>query len=216
MNGDVDGAVAAIRAGKAVIIPTDTVYGLVADGYREAPARLLYRAQAAPRDHALRADGRGPRRRSSTPCRSCVGGRPSPPVRSCRARTRWCSRTRPGASAGCAARGPRPSAYGYPRSRRARARSVRRVGVVASTSANVHGERGAADARGRPRELRAGGGRGARRRRAARRAVDGHRPDRSASRRSCARAPGPPCDALRAAAGRLTGTGAPGRAISDP
>ena len=28
-----------IRAGKAVVLPTDTVYGLVADGYREAPAR---------------------------------------------------------------------------------------------------------------------------------------------------------------------------------
>ena len=36
---DVDAAVAAIRAGKPAVIPTDTVYGLVADPYRDEPAR---------------------------------------------------------------------------------------------------------------------------------------------------------------------------------
>ena len=41
--GVVDDAVAAIKAGKPVILPTDTVYGLCADAYREAPARRLYR-----------------------------------------------------------------------------------------------------------------------------------------------------------------------------
>ncbi len=41
-------AVAAIRAGQAVVLPTDTVYGLVADAYREAPARLLYRLKGRP------------------------------------------------------------------------------------------------------------------------------------------------------------------------
>ena len=41
--GVVDDAVAAIRAGKPVILPTDTVYGLCADAYREAPTRFLYR-----------------------------------------------------------------------------------------------------------------------------------------------------------------------------
>ncbi len=41
-------AVQAIRAGKVVILPTDTVYGLVADGYREAPARELYRLKERP------------------------------------------------------------------------------------------------------------------------------------------------------------------------
>jgi L-threonylcarbamoyladenylate synthase len=35
--------VAAIRAGRPVILPTDTVYGLCADAYREAPVRRLYR-----------------------------------------------------------------------------------------------------------------------------------------------------------------------------
>ncbi len=41
-------AVAAIRAGQAVVLPTDTVYGLVADAYREAPTRLLYRLKGRP------------------------------------------------------------------------------------------------------------------------------------------------------------------------
>jgi len=38
----VEDAVAAIRAGKAVLLPFDTVYGLAADPYREEPARRLY------------------------------------------------------------------------------------------------------------------------------------------------------------------------------
>jgi L-threonylcarbamoyladenylate synthase len=43
-----DEAVAAIRAGKAVILPTDTVYGLCADGYREAPALRLFELKGRP------------------------------------------------------------------------------------------------------------------------------------------------------------------------
>jgi L-threonylcarbamoyladenylate synthase len=35
-------AIDAIRAGKPVLLPTDTVYGLCASAYREAPARRLY------------------------------------------------------------------------------------------------------------------------------------------------------------------------------
>jgi tRNA threonylcarbamoyl adenosine modification protein (Sua5/YciO/YrdC/YwlC family) len=44
----IEEAVAAIRAGKVVILPTDTVYGLVADGYREGPARALYALKGRP------------------------------------------------------------------------------------------------------------------------------------------------------------------------
>lgn len=36
-------AVAALRAGKPVILPTDTVYGLCANPYREEPVRRAYR-----------------------------------------------------------------------------------------------------------------------------------------------------------------------------
>jgi L-threonylcarbamoyladenylate synthase len=42
---DVDAAVAAIRAGRLAIVPTDTVYGLAASAYSEAPVRRLYRAK---------------------------------------------------------------------------------------------------------------------------------------------------------------------------
>jgi L-threonylcarbamoyladenylate synthase len=41
-------AVAAIRAGRPAVLPTDTVYGLVADGYRETPARRLYALKGRP------------------------------------------------------------------------------------------------------------------------------------------------------------------------
>jgi tRNA threonylcarbamoyl adenosine modification protein (Sua5/YciO/YrdC/YwlC family) len=43
-----DDAVAAIRAGRVVVLPTDTVYGLVADGYRDQPAQQLYRLKGRP------------------------------------------------------------------------------------------------------------------------------------------------------------------------
>jgi L-threonylcarbamoyladenylate synthase len=39
----VEAAVAAIRAGRPVVLPTDTVYGLCASPYREDPVRALYR-----------------------------------------------------------------------------------------------------------------------------------------------------------------------------
>ena len=42
-NGQVDRAVSALRAGKPVILPTDTVYGLCANPYREEPVRRAYR-----------------------------------------------------------------------------------------------------------------------------------------------------------------------------
>jgi L-threonylcarbamoyladenylate synthase len=41
-GGSVEAAVAAIRAGKPVVLPTDTVYGLCASPHRPEPARALY------------------------------------------------------------------------------------------------------------------------------------------------------------------------------
>jgi L-threonylcarbamoyladenylate synthase len=41
-------AVAALRAGEAVVLPTDTVYGLCADGYRSGPARRLAALKGRP------------------------------------------------------------------------------------------------------------------------------------------------------------------------
>ncbi len=43
-----DEAVAALRAGQLVVLPTDTVYGLCADAYREAPCRRLHAAKQRP------------------------------------------------------------------------------------------------------------------------------------------------------------------------
>jgi L-threonylcarbamoyladenylate synthase len=42
---EVEAAIAAIRAGELAIVPTDTVYGLAASAYSEAPVRRLYRAK---------------------------------------------------------------------------------------------------------------------------------------------------------------------------
>ena len=47
-NGTTEEALAAIRAGKTLILPTDTVYGLCADAYREQPVRRLFRLKRRP------------------------------------------------------------------------------------------------------------------------------------------------------------------------
>jgi L-threonylcarbamoyladenylate synthase len=39
----IDDVVAALRGGKPVVLPTDTVYGLCADAFHEEPVRRLYR-----------------------------------------------------------------------------------------------------------------------------------------------------------------------------
>src|SRR5205823_1924459 len=45
---DVEQAVAALRAGQPVLLPTDTVYGLCASPYREEPVARLYRLKGRP------------------------------------------------------------------------------------------------------------------------------------------------------------------------
>jgi L-threonylcarbamoyladenylate synthase len=44
----VEEAVVALRTGLPVVLPTDTVYGLCADAYREAPVRRLIRLKGRP------------------------------------------------------------------------------------------------------------------------------------------------------------------------
>jgi len=46
--GNVERAVAAIRAGEPVLLPTDTVYGLCASPYREEPVARVYRLKGRP------------------------------------------------------------------------------------------------------------------------------------------------------------------------
>jgi L-threonylcarbamoyladenylate synthase len=48
-NGLSDEAVAAIRAGKPVVLPTDTVYGLCANPYRPEPVERAYRLKGRER-----------------------------------------------------------------------------------------------------------------------------------------------------------------------
>jgi L-threonylcarbamoyladenylate synthase len=45
---DVDDAIAALRDGQVVVLPTDTVYGLCASAFREEPVRRLYRLKGRP------------------------------------------------------------------------------------------------------------------------------------------------------------------------
>ena len=44
-DGEVDKAIEALRAGRPVLLPTDTVYGLCASPYRSAPVERMYRVK---------------------------------------------------------------------------------------------------------------------------------------------------------------------------
>jgi L-threonylcarbamoyladenylate synthase len=134
----VDEAVAAIRGGEPVILPTDTVYGLCSDAYRAAPVRRLARLKERPEslpiallaadlDAILDAvpELRG---RAAVMCRKLVPGPYTLVVPNPASRFRWLA-------------GSNPQAIGIrvpdlP----AEARAVlERVGCVAATSANLHG-----------------------------------------------------------------------------
>jgi L-threonylcarbamoyladenylate synthase len=134
----VDEAVAAIRAGQPVILPTDTVYGLCTDAYREAPVQRLARLKgrsetvpiallAADLDAILDAvpELRG---RAAVMCRKLLPGPYTLVVPNPASRFRWLT-------------GSNPQAIGIrvpdlPAEARA---VVERVGCVAATSANLHG-----------------------------------------------------------------------------
>ena len=49
----IEEAVAELKEGRPVVLPTDTVYGLCADPYREAPSRELYRMKGTPPDQPM-------------------------------------------------------------------------------------------------------------------------------------------------------------------
>ncbi len=117
-----DAVVAAIRAGLTAIVPTDTVYGLVCDGYREAAVAHLYALKQRP---------------ESIPCALLAAdlemilaavpelagrGRSVLPARCCRAPSRSSCQTQRGASAGCAATVHSRSAFACRSFHRSRAR----------------------------------------------------------------------------------------------
>ena len=141
-------AVAALRAGQLVVLPTDTVYGLCADAYRERPCRRLFTAKQRPEtmpvqlpaadlDAILDAvpEARG---RAAVVARALLPGPYTLILPNPARRFRWLT-------------GARPETIGVrvpdlpPQAREV----VREVGAVAATSANLHGEPDPA----RPEEL---------------------------------------------------------------
>jgi L-threonylcarbamoyladenylate synthase len=149
----VDETVAAIRAGKPVVLPTDTVYGLCADAYHEAPARRLARLKGRPEAQPvalLAADLEAIldavpelRGRAAVACRLLLPGPYTLVLPNPGRRFRWLG-------------GSRPDTIGVrvpdlPDAARA---VLERVGAVAATSANLHGGPDARRVDELPAELR--------------------------------------------------------------
>jgi tRNA threonylcarbamoyl adenosine modification protein (Sua5/YciO/YrdC/YwlC family) len=136
--GGTESAVAAIRAGRPVILPTDTVYGLCADGYREAPALRLFALKGRPEglpvallaselDAILDAvpELRG---RAAVMARAILPGPYTLVLPNPARRFRWlCGAT------------PRQIGVRVPNLPEPARAVLDRVGVVAATSANLHG-----------------------------------------------------------------------------
>jgi L-threonylcarbamoyladenylate synthase len=151
----VDDAVEALRGGHAVILPTDTVYGLCADAYREAPVRRLARLKGRPErmpialvaaelDMILDAvpELRG---RAAVTARRLLPGPYTLIVPNPARRFRWLA-------------GANEDTIGIrvpelPDEARA---VVERAGCVAATSANAHGARDPSRVEDIPEEIRAG------------------------------------------------------------
>src|SRR3712207_3047792 len=134
----IEDVVAAVRAGKVVLLPTDTVYGLCATPYREEPVRRLYRLKG--RDDAQPAalvasdvemlfecipELRG---RSGTIARALLPGPYTLVLPNPARRYRWLTGSRPETI------GVRvPDLSGDARA------ALYRLGAIAATSANLHG-----------------------------------------------------------------------------
>ena len=153
----IDDAVAALRAGKCAIVPTDTVYGLCADPYRESSVLRLYSLKGRPptQPSALLAadvdflfecvpELRG---RAGTIARALLPGPYTLVLPNPARRYRWLT-------------GERPEAIGVrvPELEGPGATVVQRVGAVAATSANLAGGPDPWRLEDIPPELRAGCG----------------------------------------------------------
>ena len=147
-------AIAAVKAGKPVILPTDTVYGLCADAYREAPVRRLYQLKRRPETMPtalLAADLEAIldavpelRGRAAVMARALLPGPFTLVLPNPARRFRWLA-------------GERPDTIGIrvPELPEECRTVLERVGVVAATSANVHGQPDAARVEDVPEEIRA-------------------------------------------------------------
>jgi L-threonylcarbamoyladenylate synthase len=134
----IETAVAEIRAGRPVVLPTDTVYGLCADPYREAPVRELYRTKGRPPDQPTALLARDVelllecvpelRGRAATLARALLPGPYTLILPNPAERYRWLAGSTPEK---IGVRVPELSGPG--------AEVLERVGALAATSANHHG-----------------------------------------------------------------------------
>ena len=150
-------AVSALRAGRPVVLPFDTVYGLAADAYRSEPTERLYRLKGRPAtqpsalvavdvDYLLEClpELRG---RSATVARALLPGPLTLILPNPARRFRWITGTNETA---IGVRVPKLSGCG--------ADVLGRVGAVVATSANRPGEPDPARLDDVPEEMRSGAG----------------------------------------------------------
>ena len=192
-----------------MILPTDTVYGLCADAYREAPVRRPVPIEEAPGRTCRWRCSRRTSRSSSTRSLSFADAQQCWPEPSFRARSRSSCRIPAAASAGSAGRDPESIGIRVPELPDESRAVLERVGAVAATSANLHGGRDPARPADVPEELRECRRRARRRGRATRDALDGRRPDgASAARAARGGRPGRGCARCdRASCERIDGQG---------
>jgi L-threonylcarbamoyladenylate synthase len=148
----IDSAVAAINAGKLVILPTDTVYGLCANPYRSEPAEKIFDVKGRDQQQAIALvasdlemlfecvpELRG---RSATIARELLPGAYTLVFANPARRYRWLTGSRPDT---IGVRVPAVEGYGN--------LVLDRVGAVAATSANLHGQPDARSVADIPQEI---------------------------------------------------------------
>jgi L-threonylcarbamoyladenylate synthase len=151
----IEEAVAELKEGRPVVLPTDTVYGLCADLYNEAPSRELYRMKGTPPEQPMALvageidllfecvpELRG---RSGTMVRALLPGPFTLILPNPGQRYRWIT-------------GSAPDRIGVrvPELGGAGAEGLARVGAVVATCANVHGGPDPRRLEDVPVEIRAG------------------------------------------------------------
>jgi L-threonylcarbamoyladenylate synthase len=145
-------AVAAINAGKLVVLPTDTVYGICANPYRREPAEKIFDAKGRDQQQAIALvasdlemlfecvpELRG---RSATIARELLPGAYTLVFANPARRYRWLTGSRPDT---IGVRVPALEGYGK--------QVLDRVGAVAATSANLHGQPDACSVADIPQEI---------------------------------------------------------------
>jgi L-threonylcarbamoyladenylate synthase len=149
----IEEAVAELKEGRPVVLPTDTVYGLCADPHNEAPSRELYRMKGTPSGQPMALvageidlllecvpELRG---RSGTMVRALLPGPFTLILPNPEQRYRWIT-------------GSAPDRIGVPELVGPGAEVLARVGAVVATSANVHGGPDPRRLEDVPVEIRAG------------------------------------------------------------